>query len=130
MKSQTKLKVRGYHLDLYGHVNNARYLEFLEEGRWNYYETKLDWKILEKLNLAYVIVNINISYLGQARLNDTLVINTKVLKSGTKSITMLQEIFLDNSEQKIVEATVTFVLMSTKNQKAIVLDDNLKDLLI
>lgn len=29
-----KLTVRNYHLDGYGHVNNARYLEFLEEARW------------------------------------------------------------------------------------------------
>ncbi|MEP8710355.1 hypothetical protein ABKV66_22685, partial [Enterobacter hormaechei] len=31
---QTQIKVRGYHLDVYQHVNNARYLEFLEEARW------------------------------------------------------------------------------------------------
>ncbi len=29
---QTQIKVRGYHLDVYQHVNNARYLEFLEEA--------------------------------------------------------------------------------------------------
>lgn len=29
---QTFIKVRGYHLDVYQHVNNARYLEFLEEA--------------------------------------------------------------------------------------------------
>ena len=32
---QTQIKVRGYHLDVYQHVNNARYLEFLEEARWD-----------------------------------------------------------------------------------------------
>jgi thioesterase-3 len=25
---QTQIKVRGFHLDVYQHVNNARYLEF------------------------------------------------------------------------------------------------------
>ncbi len=28
---QTQIKVRGYHLDVYQHVNNARYLEFLRK---------------------------------------------------------------------------------------------------
>ena len=32
----TKIVIRGYHLDAYRHVNNARYLEFLEEARWQY----------------------------------------------------------------------------------------------
>lgn len=32
------LKVRGYHVDVFGHVNHARYLEFLEEARWAFFE--------------------------------------------------------------------------------------------
>ncbi len=34
MKSTINIRVRGYHVDLFRHVNNARYLELLEEGRW------------------------------------------------------------------------------------------------
>lgn len=34
-----KLTVRNYHLDGYGHVNNARYLEFLEEARWTFFKS-------------------------------------------------------------------------------------------
>lgn len=30
---QTHINARGYHLDVYRHDNNARYLEFLEEVR-------------------------------------------------------------------------------------------------
>ncbi|WOD06656.1 acyl-CoA thioesterase [Marinomonas sp. GJ51-6] len=33
-----QIKVRGYHLDVFQHVNNARYLEFLEEGRWAFFD--------------------------------------------------------------------------------------------
>lgn len=42
MTHKTLIKVRGYHLDIYQHVNNARYLEFLEEGRWAAFEKNLD----------------------------------------------------------------------------------------
>ena len=41
-ESITAIKVRGYHADLYGHVNNARYLELLEEARWNHFENSVD----------------------------------------------------------------------------------------
>ncbi len=34
----TTVKVRGYHLDIYQHVDNACYLEFLEEARWAWFE--------------------------------------------------------------------------------------------
>ena len=42
MIRKTDIRVRGYHLDLYGHVNNARYLEFLEEARWDLFDNNLD----------------------------------------------------------------------------------------
>jgi len=29
--SDTAIRIRNYHLDGYGHVNNARYLEFLDK---------------------------------------------------------------------------------------------------
>ena len=38
MSSYNEIKIRGYHTDQFGHVNHARYLEFMEEGRWVYFE--------------------------------------------------------------------------------------------
>ncbi|MDW5417828.1 thioesterase family protein [Iodobacter sp. CM08] len=38
IKTETKILVQGFHCDAYGHVNNARYQEFLEQARtdfWN-----------------------------------------------------------------------------------------------
>jgi Acyl-ACP thioesterase len=29
------LLIRGHHLDTFGHVNNAKYLQILEEARWD-----------------------------------------------------------------------------------------------
>ncbi|MDK4536586.1 acyl-CoA thioesterase, partial [Kingella kingae] len=31
------ISVLNYHLDGYAHVNNARYLEFLEAARWHFF---------------------------------------------------------------------------------------------
>ena len=48
MKHLHNIKVRGFHTDLYGHVNNARYLEFLEEARWEFLEQHMNYKKWEK----------------------------------------------------------------------------------
>jgi len=58
---QTLIKVRGYHLDVYQHVNNARYLEFLEEARWEWLEQAGAFHWLMENKQAYVVVNININ---------------------------------------------------------------------
>ncbi|HBB1082702.1 TPA: thioesterase, partial [Escherichia coli] len=55
---QTQIKVRGYHLDVYQHVNNARYLEFLEEARWHGLENSDSFHWMTAHNIAFVVVNI------------------------------------------------------------------------
>ncbi|MBN0105715.1 hypothetical protein JTL63_34105, partial [Pseudomonas aeruginosa] len=55
---QTQIKVRGYHLDVYQHVNNARYLEFLEEARWDGLENSPAFQWMMEKNIAFVVVNI------------------------------------------------------------------------
>lgn len=40
METETIIKIRGYHIDHFGHVNHARYIEFLEEARWAYMDTR------------------------------------------------------------------------------------------
>ncbi|HAT24716.1 MAG TPA: thioesterase, partial [Pantoea septica] len=72
---QTTIKVRGYHLDVYQHVNNARYLEFLEEARWQWLEEADAFNWLQQQQLAFVVVNININYRRPAVLGDVLAID-------------------------------------------------------
>ena len=79
--SSTEIKVRGYHLDVYQHVNNARYLEFLEEARWNHYQDYPPSYFVDK-GWGVIIVNININYKFPAVLGDTLDVQTSLIKIG------------------------------------------------
>jgi len=130
MKGEIEIKVRGYHLDVYSHVNNARYVEFLEEGRWALFEDlDLTKEALEK-GYAFNIVNINISYTNEACLGETLILKTEFKKHGTKSITLSQKIFRKSDGKQAVDADVTFVLLDMKTGKAVELDENTKKHLI
>lgn len=65
--SHVSMRVRGYHLDGYGHVNNARYLEFMEEGRWAFFDEHP--RLIQQLHSAgraFVVVNLNIDYRAAA----------------------------------------------------------------
>ena len=112
MQHNTKIKVRGYHLDLYGHVNNARYLEFLEEARWNYFESRGDLPWFLQSGLALVVVNINIDYRYPATMGDELQIDTGVKSIGTRSAVMHQRVTLAGSGKLVAEADVTFAVLT------------------
>ncbi|MDI8083766.1 hypothetical protein MJN69_29315, partial [Salmonella enterica subsp. enterica serovar Kentucky] len=44
-------------------VNNARYLEFLEEARWDGLENSDSFQWMTARNIAFVVVNININFI-------------------------------------------------------------------
>ncbi len=71
---EPEIRIRGYHTDLYQHVNNARYLEFLEEGRWQLLEDHFNLEDFMKKGFLFFVVNINISYKRQARVNDIVIV--------------------------------------------------------
>ena len=79
MVHSTPIKVRGYHLDMYGHVNNARYLEFLEEARWRLFEDYFDVDYWQKRGLGFVAVNINIAYRRPALLDELLEVQSSTV---------------------------------------------------
>jgi len=115
----TKIKVRGYHIDLYGHVNNARYLEFLEEARWAMLDESLDRLHWHSAGYGLSVVNITINYNYPASMDDELEILSSVSKIGNKSIVFNQQIFLLPDSVPVADALVTFVIVDQKTGRAI-----------
>ncbi len=126
---QIDIKVRGYHLDLYGHVNNARYLEFLEEARWAYFDDEADLVAYMHEGFAFVVVNINISYRRPALMNVVLTLDTSMHEVGHRSAVIRQVVRHKESGAVVAEADVTFVLYSERDKRAIVIDGELRALL-
>jgi len=129
MPHHTKIKVRGYHLDLYSHVNNARYLEFLEEARWTFFEDRADLPAFLASGIALIVVNINIDYRHPATMNDELVIETSVKSVGNRSAVLRQCVKLVGSDKIAAQADVTVVAYDGQQQKAIPIDGQLRELL-
>ena len=107
---EPEIRVRGYHTDLYQHVNNARYLEFLEEGRWQLFDDHWDLDAFMKKGYLFFVVNLNISYRSQAKVNDLITIKTGLGKIGNKSAVIKQQIFNKTTGKLCIDADVTFVI--------------------
>jgi len=118
MISNIQIKIRGYHLDLYGHVNNTRYLEFLEEARWTIKEKYFDFPDKHDEGFGFVVVNTNINYRNYAQLGDTLEIRSTISHIGKKSAVFRHEIYLIGSDKLIADADVTFVIIDRNTGKA------------
>lgn len=133
MTKEVKIKVRGYHLDGYQHVNNARYLEFFEEARWAFFEESDALKTLQKKNIMFVVVNVNINYRYPASVGQTLVIKSKLdnlAEVGGKKSTFKQTIYLENTDTVVCDAIITFVLFDGKTQRAIATTEEIREMFV
>lgn len=126
MNHLIEIKVRGYHLDLYRHVNNARYLEFLEEARWSFLESSGNLDYLQEKDYTFVVVNININYRRAACMGEALAIATAIKTIGNHSCAMHQSITLKGSDIAVADADVTFVIVDTRTEKSLRLEGELR----
>ena len=128
MTTSMEIKIRGYHTDRFGHVNHARYVEFLEEGRWVYFEENRLMGPFHEAGIGHVVANLNINYRRPAGVGDILCVETDILSVGEKSVVMLQEVFKDEGRTLVLDAHVTDVFIDAKTDKVIPVDDRLFDI--
>ncbi|MCA8864639.1 MULTISPECIES: acyl-CoA thioesterase [unclassified Halomonas] len=128
--SRVHLRVRGYHLDGYGHVNNARYLEFMEEGRWDFFDQHPEMiKELHQAGRAFVVVNLNIDYLAAAVHGDDLEIMTGIVEIGERSGVCHHRIVRKDGTV-IARADLTFVLLDMRANKAAAIEAEVREALV
>ncbi|RUA21972.1 hypothetical protein DSL92_08630 [Billgrantia gudaonensis] len=99
--------VRGYHLDGYGHVNNARYLEFLEEGAGVTSTTARRWRSCSPRASMRSLRSTNIDYRRAAVAGDDLEVITQVAGLGSRSARMHQVIRRCRDGKSVVDADLT-----------------------
>lgn len=103
-------RIRGYHLDGYGHVNNARYLEFLEEARWHFFEQH---DLLGELaGVQIVVARIDIRYRRSVVAGDVLTVRNRVKTVEPRLAVIRQIVSFADSGKTAAQADVTLVPVS------------------
>ncbi len=73
----TRLRVRTYEMDVFGHVNNAIYLHYLEQVAWEHSEyLGMTLKDYDELGAIFVLRKMELDYLRPAMAGDTLELST------------------------------------------------------
>lgn len=124
----TSIVVRSTELDAYGHVNNARYVEYFEWGRFDWLDVTGLGAAVAGDGSAYVVVNINVAYKKEARLGDRLTLQTALKAMGKGSLVMQQR--LHNADGAVVaEGEVVLAAFDPKRRRGMPLPQSHIDLL-
>ncbi|MFC4552819.1 MULTISPECIES: acyl-CoA thioesterase [Halorussus] len=85
----TEVDVRFRDLDPMGHVNNAVYATYLEEGRTAYFRRVLDASLAE---VDTVLASVELDFLRSVELGDEVTVAARVPELGESSIPMEYEV--------------------------------------
>ena len=101
------IKVRSYECDLYNHVNNAVYLNYLEFARLEAMEKKeIPLEKLKEMGFMLLVQRIEINYKYPAKMGDRLLIRSHMKSYRKSSGVFHQEIFNEANDHLIAEADV------------------------
>jgi thioesterase-3 len=92
MSFESTFKIRTFHADSFGHVNNARYLELLEEARWQFAEYHGLIELLNEQNVGFIIMQMNLRFRLPVVEGDTIQVLTRLISLGTASGELEQRI--------------------------------------
>lgn len=118
-KQLYSLVIKEGHLDTFGHVNNATYLQILEEARWDFI-TKHGYglKKIQETGTGPIILEINMKFIKEIKLRQKITIESETLSYEKKIAYLRQDIFNENNEL-CFEARLTFGFFDTNARKLI-----------
>ncbi len=107
------------HLDTFGHVNNAKYLEILEEARWDFITSRgFGMKKILETGQGPVILEINMKFIKEIKLRQRVMIESQTV-SVDRLVAKLRQKILNESGEVMFEATLIFGFFDTKARKLI-----------
>ncbi|MDY0110633.1 MAG: thioesterase family protein [Candidatus Krumholzibacteria bacterium] len=130
MVFSTEIKIRGYHLDGYGHVNNARWVELLEEARWRWLDDNLDLAAWDAIDQGIAVVSLSVNYRKPAHMHDRLEFRCWTGKLGGRSAVCRQEAYRVATGERLVDADVTFLLIDRKTGRPRPLAGEVREMLV
>lgn len=123
------LGVRWGDVDMFGHVNNAKYFTYVESARIEYLESlgAVDGARSDAGG-SVILASIGADFIAQVRYPAQLVVGTRITKIGRSSMGLLNGVFL--GEQLVLAARGTLVWFDYANQKAAPVPDHVRAAII
>ncbi|MBI1891863.1 MAG: acyl-CoA thioesterase [Burkholderiales bacterium] len=113
------LTVRDYEVDSYGGVNNATFLNYMEEGRKLYLATiGLDLRALFYKNIGFVVTRYEIDYLRSLVAGNEIEIETNMTRLSRLKFQFEQNIYLLPERVPVVKAINTGVPINVEKNRA------------
>ena len=130
MPHESSIKIRSFHTDAFGHVNNARYLELLEEARWQFAEHHGLVNLLNEEKLGFIIMELNLRFRLPVVEGETIQVQTSLISLGTSLGEVRQLIKKQDTGKLAAKSMCTFVLIDRNTSVSVPIEGKIRKLLL
>jgi thioesterase-3 len=129
MSFESTFKIRSFHTDSFGHVNNARYLELLEEARWQFAEHHGLVQLLNEENLGFIIMELNLRFRLPIFERDTIKVSTSLISLGS-DLGEVEQLIRKEDRKLAAKSMFTFVLIDRNSGVSVPIAGRIRTLLL
>ena len=130
MLHESTFKIRTFHTDAFGHVNNARYLEILEEARWQFAESIGLVELLAEDNLGFIIIDMRLRFRLPVLEGETILVQTSLITLGTASGEVRQTVSHRGSNKIALKSLFHFILIDRATNGSVPIEGRIRELLL
>ena len=114
-----EVTIKEFHLDSYGHVNNAAYLTLYEEARWELITQRgYGFSKVHETKQGPVILDVQLKFLKELKLREKIKITVESVAVSSKISKIKQQMIKENGEVAS-EAEMTVAFFDLLNRKII-----------
>ena len=121
------MRVRFRDTDMQGHVYFGNYFVFCDEALGAYMRAiGMPWQEMVKSGTDMFYVNANCDYLGSARFEEDIHIETRISKLGSSSVTS-SFVIRNNKQETLAKASVTSVCVDPRTREKVRVPDPFRE---
>lgn len=119
--------VRYADVDSRGHVNNAMYIRYFEEGRMHYLHDVVGFPFTESPDADIIVLNMHCDYISPTFLGEIMNVHTGISRLGNKSMEMLYLITDKTSGRTVAEGSSVLVAYDYSARKTMGIPDSFRE---
>jgi acyl-CoA thioester hydrolase len=115
-----EVTIKEFHLDSFGHVNNAAYVMLYEEARWDFITNNgcgLDW--VQKNQMGPVILDLKVRFKRELKNREKIIIRSKTIEMISPKIMILEQSMIRLDGKVASDATFTTGFFDMRERKLI-----------
>ena len=118
------IEVRYGDLDPQGHLNNAKYLTFIEQARINYIKHLGLWDGGSFLNIGIILADVHLTFRSPIHFGQPVRVGVRVSRLGNKSLSMEYRLEDASDGQELARGSTVSVAYDYHHRKPIPLPEN------